>query len=483
MAFHDVNAVETFLNAGNLQNLRAAEDHRMPNGKMAYVRSVRALFTLDKSSSVSINDQTVVATRSGVGRWIQLGSGSTTEQTQASWFVDSVSGSDENDGLTASTALKSLIALDRRLGNGRIKQNTSITLSGDFSSEILVVRVGAEIDPATNLPYLLSINGTRQTLYAGTVTTFNAGSATTTPRNITVSGIDWDTAGPGGTSLICKRVRNLADGSVCWLIEKDGVDASKAYISNPRTLGNPSDIIGGGGSINPSDQFVVEALTQVSAIVYEPQTAISVAIIQDIGSGTPPSFGTLIQLDSIKSIAPFLGILAFGCDISPCVFGSATSFVGCRLENAIFIGQHAVVSVCWADMPMRSAATELLICAGTVSKGSGLIAPVDIGYASTITFVGGGGGAYDAGVGVEVSRGTKIGCIGGFFAGTIFGGGNTVGVHLHPDCALVYGNKSLPTITGTTEVTVGATNTAWATIDAASGFVDSPSLARVAKDV
>ena len=54
-------------------------------------------------------------------------------------FVNSVTGNDANDGLTAGTAIKTLAELERRCRFVTFLQNTTITLTGDFTAENLVL--------------------------------------------------------------------------------------------------------------------------------------------------------------------------------------------------------------------------------------------------------------------------------------------------------------------------------------------------------
>lgn len=187
--------------------------------------------------------------------------------TQPDWYLDPISGNDLNSGDSASTALKTSFELSQRIGKASADQVTLIHVLNDLPStdllslECLILTNGLIRIIGENLTVLLT-----DTIDLAT----NLVTDVTRP-SIKVSGIDWDTAGPGGTSLIGKRCRITASGSgtqigtIFFLEEKDSVDAETAYISTPYFTAPPTLTVAE-ETIANGDTFVVEELRTIGQV-------------------------------------------------------------------------------------------------------------------------------------------------------------------------------------------------------------------------
>ncbi len=134
-----------------------------------------AVYEYSQDSAAAADGFNVVAPSSGVGRWILVSiGGSQPFITQSTWYVDSVSGDDDNDGATALTAIKTLAELTRRT-EGRVLLPSislfAVHLSGTFPTEPLSLNfsVGAYC--------WVQITADTQVDYAGTISGFTTYSA------------------------------------------------------------------------------------------------------------------------------------------------------------------------------------------------------------------------------------------------------------------------------------------------------------------
>lgn len=95
--------------------LSQIKDSKMQTGAIAYVGSRKGVFVLDKSSPLSVMTSSVAATKSGVGKWVRSIAPNSHWASQDLWFLDPVSGSDDNDGAASGSAIKTLEELTWRL--------------------------------------------------------------------------------------------------------------------------------------------------------------------------------------------------------------------------------------------------------------------------------------------------------------------------------------------------------------------------------
>lgn len=413
--------------------------------------------------------------------------------TQPEWYVNSVSGDDDADGSTPATALKTLTALDARMGFSTIQQYTQVHLSGDFSSEALTIRASSAIVSGNPVP--LAIFGETTILKSGTITAVaNQSVGATSPPQLTDPTVtNWDTAGPEGSSLLRKRLRITAAptrpadvGKYVWLKRDDGGGAITTSFPSAALDPSSGELPPGiplNGLASPPYDYVVEELVRVGGFVHSPMFLTRVNVM---GVAGPGSSDTIIQANG-----GFLDrmIVFDGCDIS---FRMATTgfpgFFGCRMEGPDFFGVGGFISGCLIDNgPVSNSGRQLFLAGNTIAIDNSLYMGSELGASSSFCgIIAGGASCYNApGTAVQLEIGTTIHAFGGLFNGTLHGTGNILGVDVGTNSAFSYdtAKSSVPTITGTDEVKVGSTITTWAAIDATSGFIEltPPTLARVVK--
>jgi len=259
---------------------------------------------------------------------------------QPEWYVNSETGDDLNDGATASTPLKTLAELDARMGIGIVMQPTLVRLIGDFRTELLSIRVSSAFEDNLDLLHPLGVVGEPTVLKTGIITAVadQAYGASAPPSVTDVAVSDWTTAGPGGTSLLGKRLRITAAPNdpndvdkVMWL--KRDETGGKVSTSWPSKLSDPFintvSLPDTGGLTNPPYTYVVEELVRVGGVVHSPLTVTRVNV-QNIGG---PNLGlqTTLQVNG-----GFLDkVLAFdGCDLEfKMITEGALVTSGCRVSD------------------------------------------------------------------------------------------------------------------------------------------------------
>lgn len=122
------------INTGNTGGTKLVDivTTALPNGSLASVASVGALFRLETAPTAAVLAATdgitvVQPVANPAHRWVRIPTSNDVNFAYvASWFLDAAAGSDDNDGLTALTALKTTQELARRLAGLVIGQNTTV---------------------------------------------------------------------------------------------------------------------------------------------------------------------------------------------------------------------------------------------------------------------------------------------------------------------------------------------------------------------
>lgn len=131
------------INAGNTGGTKLVDivTTALPNGSLASVASVGSLFRLETAPSAAVLAATdgitvVQPVANPAHRWVRIPTSNDVNFAYvASWFVNAAAGSDDNDGLGAGTALKTVAELGRRLAGLTIGQNVTVTLgSGTYGN-------------------------------------------------------------------------------------------------------------------------------------------------------------------------------------------------------------------------------------------------------------------------------------------------------------------------------------------------------------
>lgn len=181
----------------DLAALTAVPTAGLMNGAILGVGTMQDEYQLDKNSAVAIpaNSVDIVATDTGVGRWMRKFVGGNSWASQAAWFISSAAGNDEATGLTALVPLRSLMEVFKRLRNNAPLVDMTITLTavGDTADQDLSVDFG------TGASHFIQIVGTRTAVRSASfsaVTSYNDATSVsdlvtdaTLPASWTASGL------------------------------------------------------------------------------------------------------------------------------------------------------------------------------------------------------------------------------------------------------------------------------------------------------
>jgi hypothetical protein len=115
----------------NISELSAVDDSLLADGTILGMLSLRDIWQLNRNSNETVDGITIIDTNSGSGRWIRKGLSDKSWTTQTAWYIDSLTGDDENDGLTEDTGLKTLSELARRWKDQTINVHVAVYVLDD----------------------------------------------------------------------------------------------------------------------------------------------------------------------------------------------------------------------------------------------------------------------------------------------------------------------------------------------------------------
>ena len=190
----DLNVVGNFtagngavvFTAADLTALPAIAVALVPEGQLVEVTTLLDQFVLvdDATTLAAADGITIVAPTVAAGNkvWVRRNLGNGKWRLRTDWFVNPSTGSDEGDGATLGTALKSFHELVRRFGSNPIDLKTaSITIVGTNGATPLDVAI-----PNWNLAGALTIKGDANVANSGTLSAVvNRDIATRTRAEVT----------------------------------------------------------------------------------------------------------------------------------------------------------------------------------------------------------------------------------------------------------------------------------------------------------
>lgn len=270
-----------------------------------------------------------------------------------------------------------------------------------------------------------------------------------------------------------------------WLKRDEG--AGVVSTSYPQMLDDPMNNTISfptmGGLVDPPYDYVVEELVRVGGVSHGPNGPARLNI-QNIGG---PGLG-IPSLMQANGGFPDKVVSFSGCDLEfHMMTNGIIAALGCRLLDLSSFGTLAIILSSLVDGgPIQNSMRQLFLGGNTLSISNNLY--VGSTLASSSAFCGlifDGASAFDApGDAVDLQIGSTMHGFGGGMSGTLHGTGNLTGCKVGPNSTFSYDTaKSLPDITGATEVLVGSVATTWAAIDGAGGLIElaPPTLARVVR--
>lgn len=248
---------------------------------------------------------------------------------QTTWFVDSNTGNDANDGATALTPLLTLRELARRLDYHTIVSATDVTLTGTFPTEVLTHNITDYAGITYHAAPTLSANGV--------VTAFTALAAPATDAKLT------DTTTPiVWAARVGQRVRLTSGanaGAIAWVLKDLGANQARvSQFTNPTT----------GAAVSPAvnDAFAVETLDTVVGGLQCFSLGTGVTKFQSLAVAQIAATGALLHAagGSPSSIA------LEGCKLQTNSFiqsfsASAYTVRACCNSSGMFIGKSGTVNV------------------------------------------------------------------------------------------------------------------------------------------
>ena len=139
----------------NIAAMAALDDLSVADGTLLPMASLRDTWMLDKSATLAADGITVIVPLSGSGRWIRSGQSSLFWRSQDTWHIDQAAGNDENDGLTAGTAISSHEEFQRRIADADhpVAVTMTVTFDSDYSGNIENKAPASQLPPYGSILY------------------------------------------------------------------------------------------------------------------------------------------------------------------------------------------------------------------------------------------------------------------------------------------------------------------------------------------
>lgn len=460
---------------GDVANLAAltASDDNVPNNSIRRVGTLLQNFWLDKTSTATVDGITVVATLSGVGRWIRDVAPVPHWTNQLLWDVDATAGNDENSGIAGSGApIKTVAEFCRRLKALNSASYTANLLTNIPSTDSYKLLSDLPNPGAT--PPLVTMKGTRTVISSSAFTaTADTVVATNTQASVTDASVTWAAqlgrrlvatsgAGVGGEAIALKDLGAGAVRVSTWCNPATGV-----LTANPAAL--------------DTYQLVSETdwAADIRGISNNIGTKVTMAFtnLNITTTGLVPD-GTVLTFNAcrlgVAVAAPgniFLGTGQVTYTCCAFVFGSVTRYIGTNGPFIAILGGGAVNTRFEVNRTGSLRFTNFCINGGSVRtfvSAIGLHFPGGSIVVPSSTAVRGGLGIFDSpDWGMSISR--KTNCV---LNGALYGSGNTTGGFQAPDTGnMMILSTITPTLTGAIELQMDGFATALPALEASAGLV------------
>lgn len=419
--------------------LAAWDDSKADAGAIAYTADYRSPWIKVLMSPAPVGDNTtIMPTNSGDGAWVrQMNPAAWNEVT--TFYLNGVSGSDDNDGLTALTPIGSLTELSRRTYNPSSPRSAiTVLVTGDVTGSDLVMNSDVEFYgvPVETLPDagIFAVTPLARAVYAPQIVTTDPGT------------FDWATA---LADVLLLRYTSNANAVVGygWVARANAADS--AYT---RTFD-------GGSWYDPLVTDTVAGLT------------IPVISGSILGVGIPyVGFYKCALSCQMRNVAPYIEMCSGAVSLQNC---DRVGFQECRFTSADISGCKGVTAATMSSTTLlgivrvRGSAIEVYDDSGAIGSGG-----------TSVGFHVSNGGFVNITGSVEVYGSTGL-CVlnepGAVVwltltsgAGKyIYGSTNTnVIIHTRTNTQTVYTDKAAVTATAG-----GAPGNQWSFVDGAGGTV------------
>jgi hypothetical protein len=269
----------------------------LDDGSVVSMRSVKDLWYLDKTSTLTADGITIIAASGGTGRWIRMIQSHLSWRKQTAWFIDQGAGDDENDGAALGTALASHDEFQRRVADEDqpIDVDMVVTFSANYTGDIENTVSVSQISPYGSITY----SGQRTVAFSGSITATTPWTTGTTAGTLTDSGLAVSFAASGGLGKLCVLTSGASSGAASWL-------TLESVAKTVRYSGFFNDSTFAVTDPNATDTYDVVDLTQITGKVT--QVGDGYTVFKNIAFRSPGGFDTQVQV--------YGGYLAFTfCDI------------------------------------------------------------------------------------------------------------------------------------------------------------------------
>lgn len=235
--------------------------------KLAWVVTVGDWFRFDPASTLTADGITVVTAAGGAGRWIRLLVPNPAWQARTAWVVDTAAGgsSDENDGLTSGTAIKTLGEVARRMREARITTSTVVDILSDLDALDQPVFQGVRcVRNSTSIVRLYFRGNVGTPLATGAFSAVRAALSVDLPttndyRVTNNAGISWNVS----SGVVYKRT---SGAQVWWWAAKD-LGSNILRTSIPLTMTDTITDLGRTEvTLQPGDTWAAYALPKINQV-------------------------------------------------------------------------------------------------------------------------------------------------------------------------------------------------------------------------
>lgn len=435
----------------NLAALTALPTTLLVQGALAFVRTLRAYFSLDKVNDPTEDGITVVLGATSA-KWVRLDMAHLSWAEQTAWYIDPAAGNDENVGSLASP-VKTSSEIRRRWGSNLLNDAIDVRYVGTTNPGVA--------DPITASRIYLGPNA--QLTFYGVRTVARTGtfSAVTNLNRATSQAFEaTDATMPGAWTADLGRVIRLTSGGSVGartFAAKD-LGSKTARLGPWKQLPSPGGVLPVAAAASATDTYAVETCTQVYMD--------DIQAFCSFGTGFPSiNFVDLdfqnLGGDTLPPILPSAIVTFIGCSFRTQPVPMAAQniyFIGCYLENGIFAqnGAYAFVtgSTVKGGLEIISTSGSILVFDfDTLVQSGGIVASagdVQLGTVGIFDAAITGRNPRGAGVqvgGVTLGRGGAIVTTINDSTNALYGSGNAgPGVAVDAGGSFVYDN--LPTVHG-----------------------------------
>ena len=233
---------DALLAVPNIAALMALPTATIDDGGVVAVKSVMDQWMLDKTSALAPDGITVVPA-SGGGNWLRLEIPSQKWLLQPTWYIDPLTGNDENVGSTALTPLSTFAEWKRRVGT-RLEIPQTLNIQSDLTEDLL-------FDMDNEQVYVV-LQGIRTVLYSGTVTAAQSWSTmVNTDGQVTDAAIPVSWTASGLVDKLIVLTSGAGAGAAGWVAKDLGAKTARysplidanTYLTYDFAIGDTFDVV------------------------------------------------------------------------------------------------------------------------------------------------------------------------------------------------------------------------------------------------